>query len=122
MRLVVWNVRGLDKAYKQAELKKFLQKNKIGLLALFKHRVWGQFANSILRRLANTWQWCDNHNTSRGRIWLIWDPNEVEVTVIDIHPHFIESNVRVKTLNLVFTLTTVYGLHTMLIDDHYGWN
>lgn len=34
-----WNVRGMNKVYKQKELKVFIQENKVGLMAITETRV-----------------------------------------------------------------------------------
>lgn len=39
MSVVTWDVRGLNKAYKQQELKGFIKEKKVVLLAIIEHRM-----------------------------------------------------------------------------------
>lgn len=38
MKLVAWNIRGLNKSFKQKELGRFINTNKIILLAIYEHK------------------------------------------------------------------------------------
>lgn len=39
MKFITWNVRGLNKVYKQKELKSFIIENKVSIIAILENRV-----------------------------------------------------------------------------------
>ncbi|XP_070057316.1 uncharacterized protein [Nicotiana tomentosiformis] len=48
MSVVTWNIRGLNKAYKQKEIKEFIKQNKKAVIALVEHGIKEQKASSII--------------------------------------------------------------------------
>lgn len=72
MNIVTWNVRGLNKVYKQKELKVIIKENKIGLLAILEHRVVEKLETKIIQKIAQGWRWISNASSNnKGRIWII---------------------------------------------------
>ncbi|XP_070055308.1 uncharacterized protein [Nicotiana tomentosiformis] len=66
---------GLNKAYKQKEIKEFIKENKKAVIALVEHRIKEQKASCIIKKIAPGWQWLSNYsNNNKSRIWVIWDP------------------------------------------------
>ncbi|XP_019254007.1 PREDICTED: uncharacterized protein LOC109232716 [Nicotiana attenuata] len=115
VKLITWNVRGLNKVYKQAELEKFMKNNKVGLIAILEHRVQGKYAEQIIKKIALEWIWCSNYDANgRSRIWILWNSNEVVFTVISTSTQLIHGAVRICALNVGFQLTIVYGLHNLV--------
>lgn len=53
MNFIAWNVKGLNKVYKQKELKKFCRTNKVVLIAIIEHRVKRSNVVSVLRKALN---------------------------------------------------------------------
>lgn len=52
---------------------------------------------------------------ARGRIWLGWKPDIVDLTILHIIEQFIHCEISNLVNNTIFRFTVVYGLHT--IDD-----
>ncbi|XP_075079966.1 uncharacterized protein LOC142165276 [Nicotiana tabacum] len=116
MNLVAWNVRGFNKAYKQKEFKLFLKNNSICVIAVLEHRVKEHNATKIISKFGRGWGWCHNYQySSRGRIWILWDPNYICYNMVSMSEQYIHGSVSIHKLNLLFNLTVVYGSHT--IDD-----
>ncbi|XP_075077386.1 uncharacterized protein LOC142164109 [Nicotiana tabacum] len=114
MKLVTWNVRGLNKLYKQKEMKEFIKENNIAIIAIVEHRVTELVAKKIKNKIAPQWNWCNNYGTGdRGRIWLLWDPNRVSFTVEVTHVQLIHGQVCILDSKMRFSFTTIYGLHTI---------
>lgn len=92
------------------------------MLAITEHRVNEQYASQIIKKITGRWRWCDNYNTcTRERIWLIWDLDLMNFTLIEAHTQFIHGLSNIYALNMQITITAVYGLHT--INDRRGlWN
>ena len=69
-----WNVRGLNKRYKQKEIKLLLQKNKVTLAVLIETRFKEKNMKTILKGIAPGWKMLHNYTDSPNRrIWLVWD-------------------------------------------------
>lgn len=78
MRLVTWNIRGLNKIPRQKEVSKFLRGNKVSMMAILEHKVKEQKVNQTMKRITTDWEWAANYEfSSKGRIWLVWDVMEV---------------------------------------------
>ncbi|KAK4342584.1 hypothetical protein RND71_038400 [Anisodus tanguticus] len=61
-----------DDVYKQQELKEFIRRNNVNVLAIIEHRAQ---AGHIINKVAPSWEWLSNATTrTKGRIWLISDP------------------------------------------------
>lgn len=90
MKLITWNVRGLNKLYKQKEMNEFLTVNKVSIIAIIEHRVTEQASKKIVDRIAPLWKWSNNYNTGkRGRIWILWNPNIVSFQLETVHTQYI---------------------------------
>nr|XP_009590938.1 uncharacterized protein LOC104088038 [Nicotiana tomentosiformis] len=69
--IVTWNVRGLNKVYKQKELRLFIRENNIVLIAILEHRVKENKAGQVIKKVAVGWDWRVNYSyCAKGRIWL----------------------------------------------------
>ncbi|XP_055814273.1 uncharacterized protein LOC129883684 [Solanum dulcamara] len=70
---------GVNKRYKQKELKNYLHNNKINLAGLIETRVKEHNMKTIVKGIAPEWGILTNYNAAtNGRIWLIWDENCTE--------------------------------------------
>lgn len=60
--------------------------------------------------------WCSEANylhSNRGRILLLWDGKDVEYNLLGISSQCIHTLAAIRSLNIRFTFTVVYGLHTV---------
>jgi len=104
----------MNKVYNQKELKELLNKIKVGMIAVIEHRVKEQHASHIIRKISSSWKWCANYSlANRRRIWIMWDPNYVDFSLIDMQTQFIHGHVMINSLNLKFLFTAIHGLHTV---------
>lgn len=62
MRLILWNVRGCNKPFKQKEIKLFLQKNKADVAVLLETRVKKEKAQKILKKVCRDWGSLNNYD------------------------------------------------------------
>lgn len=114
MNIVTWNVRGLNKAYKQKELKVVIKENKIGLLAILEHRVVEKLETKIIQKIAQGWRWISNASSNnKGRTWIIWDPRRIDFVLLTKEIQYIHGVTKIYDLNLSFHFTAVYGLHSI---------
>lgn len=114
MSVITWNVRGLNKVYKQKEVKEFIRGNNKAVIALVEHRVKEIKATEIIKKIAPGWEWILNARTGqKGRIWVLWDPRIYIFNLSDMDEQIIHGQIRVKSKLISFGFTAVYGLHTI---------
>ncbi|XP_075092574.1 uncharacterized protein LOC142172785 [Nicotiana tabacum] len=112
MKLITWNIRGLNKAARQKEVKWFLTSNKVYIIAILEHKIKKLNADQVTRRIAPGWKYMDNYEqSSKGRIWILWDPSEIECKEMCKTDQLIHTSVYAKMLDTQFNFTVVYGLH-----------
>ena len=69
MKWTFWNVRGMNKRYKQKEIKKCLQNNKVTLAGLIETRVKENNTRTTINNIAAGWNCLNNYkNAVNGRI------------------------------------------------------
>ena len=80
INLCTWNVRGLNDPQKAREIKKFIEINKLQMVGLVETKVRPHNSGKVQKRLKKGWHWINNNAaSSRGRIWIGWNPVEVMV-------------------------------------------
>lgn len=52
MTLITWNTRGLNKFYKQKEMKLFLKTNKVSIIAIIEHKIKENIASRVIQKIA----------------------------------------------------------------------
>ncbi|XP_019232084.1 PREDICTED: uncharacterized protein LOC109212845 [Nicotiana attenuata] len=114
MKIVTWNVRVFNKVHKQKEMKIFLKKHKISLIAIVEHRVQSNKEREIINKCAPGWSWCSNSSdTEKGRIWILWDTTSIQFTLIEKHAQYIHGIVENSCSSKQIAFTAIYGLHTI---------
>ncbi|XP_019238406.1 PREDICTED: uncharacterized protein LOC109218498 [Nicotiana attenuata] len=112
MIIVSWNIRELNKSFKQQELKKFLLSNKVDLIAVLETRVKKHRVQKIRMKIGIDWHFKDNYeNAPNGRIWLIWKEANIHVAVLENIDQMIHCLVKDKNSAFTSYITFVYGLH-----------
>ena len=112
MKWLFWNVRGMNKRYKQKEIKMLIQ-NKVCLAGLVETRVKNNKLSSVLKGIALGWQVLHNYEDSaNGRIWVIWDNNWYEVKKISSSTQMVHCQVNERSKGYQIMLLVVYGLNT----------
>ncbi|KAM3265795.1 hypothetical protein P3L10_002789 [Capsicum annuum] len=111
MSWLFWNVRGVNKRYKQREVKKFLSNKHIKLAGLIETRVKEHKYSSILNLIVPGWGSINNYNAAEnGRIWVVWDKNHCDVTALRKENHAIHCKVH-QDADIKCFLTVVYGFN-----------
>lgn len=92
MTWLVWNVRGVNKRYKQKEVNKVLQNKKVKLASLIETRVKQPHMQRVLNNIVFGWGNLHNyHYGSNRRIWVVWDTNSYDVQQMSVSPQLIDS-------------------------------
>ncbi|XP_074299622.1 uncharacterized protein LOC141630762 [Silene latifolia] len=110
MKIASWNVRGLNCPLKQTDVRDFLIQNHLDVVALLETRVKIGNASRILSTSFKHWDSiCNYDHHYNGRIWLLYNPFNVTVTVQSIGDQWISCIVLHKVSSTSLNLTVVYG-------------
>lgn len=110
LNLGFWNIRGLNDPLKQKEVKCFVHKNKLSIVGLLEHKIKEGNAFRVINHICPQWSFVNNYTqASIGRILVCWDPQIVQIQVLDQSDQFIHCEVQSKCGNSPFFATFVYG-------------
>ncbi|XP_019251250.1 PREDICTED: uncharacterized protein LOC109230181 [Nicotiana attenuata] len=108
----VSNGKGVNKRYKQKEVREYIRSNKINLVGLVETKVKEANAHRIAKLLVPGWGLLTNYNEARnGRIWILWDTNILNIIGLQDDPQMIHCLVRSIRGNINCYLTVVYGFN-----------
>ncbi|XP_056685650.1 uncharacterized protein [Spinacia oleracea] len=114
MIICSWNVRGLNAPSKVVEVRRFLQKNNVDVVALVETRVREINVKKVQNKLGGEWKWEMNYSCSpKGRIWVGWRHSLITYHVVNKTYQFIHGVICTKTGLTSAEFTAVYGLHTI---------
>jgi hypothetical protein len=113
MIICTWNIRGGNDPIKIRELKKFMIRKKISFMGVLETRVKAQQFEKITKQLNSKWIWKHNYSCSpKGRIWIGWNPQIIEVEVLEVHEQLIHCEL--KDVNTFF-----FPNYSLLWITHY---
>lgn len=104
-----WNIRGLNGPLKQEEIRSLVLSRKIVVLGILETRIKEENLLPVWKilNLAN-WEVVHNHESDvLGRIWVIYNPTRVKLTVIKSGAQFIHCQIEWE--DKFFLWTYVYG-------------
>jgi hypothetical protein len=105
MKVLSWNIRGLNKAFKQREIGKVIRLWKISILCLVETKVRQENMDRVISATLPGWEILHNYGVNcYGRIWICWDPG-----ITNIHEQVLTCNVCPKSGKDPWILSTVYG-------------
>lgn len=83
-----WNIRGCNDPSKQKEVRNFVRDTKLSLLVLVENKVRKTF---LANNCCPSWSLLHNcMGNGVGRVWILWNPRDLEVEVVSIHEQVIE--------------------------------
>ncbi|KAF6158173.1 hypothetical protein GIB67_014967 [Kingdonia uniflora] len=104
-----WADRGLNDYVKQKEVRALIKKFNTPIVSLVETKVMEQNKDSIFNNIRPGWGLYTNYEHSQlGRIWLMWDPTVVSLTVIDKLDQAIFAEATLPD-GQQFCVTIVYG-------------
>lgn len=114
MNILSWNIRGLNDPNKVVGVKRLLRLHSVSIVGLLETKVKYHKVTALQNQFGSKWLWqCNYNHSTRGRIWLGWVDDLVNVTVLHVHEQFIHCFVTDKQMKNPIYLTVVYGLHTV---------
>jgi exonuclease III len=110
MKVLSWNIRGLNKAFKQREIRKVIRLWKISILCLVETKVRQENMDRVISNTLPGWEVLHNYGAHcYGRIWICWDPRIADIHSLDVHEQVLTCNVCPKSGKDPWILSTVYG-------------
>lgn len=113
MRILLWNVRGCNKPFKQKEIRVFLHTKKVDVAVLLETRVKKEKAQKIVSKIGKGWKGINNYGTTvNGKIWVIWNPSTAHVQLHEEHEQALHCSVIDVHTGKTQQLIVVYALNT----------
>ncbi|KAL9224822.1 hypothetical protein vseg_000822 [Gypsophila vaccaria] len=113
VKLGFWNVKGLNSSAKHKEIKLFMHSNKVELFGLLETRVKNTSMNKVVPNVCSGRSFCTNICAHPGgRIWMLWNPDTIQVDAIECDSQSIHSYVTVIANKTGFWFTLIYGLNS----------
>lgn len=107
--------RGLVDPLRQAEIRNFIKMNWLSCIDIVETKAKASLFADISRGLCADWLWIANYDFSPlGRIWLGWDPNEIEMSHIFSSSQIIHARLKLVNLQKSCLLSIIYGEHTFV--------
>ena len=105
-----WNIRGLNDPMKQAEVRRFFRDEKLSFCGLIETKVKECNVLAISRAINPSWKlFCHPGFLPFGRIWVMWNPCDVNVVIIRYSSQAIHCQVTHVSSSWSCLVTVVYG-------------
>lgn len=115
---LAWNVRGLNKRYRQKELTRYLRENRVKLAGLIETRVKEHKTYRISNKISPGWGFEANYtHAMTGRIWLPWDNNVYWIKILKNEAQLIQCNVISRNQVIDCDMIMIYGHNSDLLTD-----
>ncbi|KAL0287501.1 UNVERIFIED_CONTAM: hypothetical protein Sangu_2689100 [Sesamum angustifolium] len=101
--------RGLNGPDHQRAVEQVVRDHKISFLGLIETRVSRANVQRTRRHLLNKWSWFEDYSGPAGRIWVTWNPMEVDVDILEVGTQYIHCQALNKRLHTRCLITVVYG-------------
>ncbi|XP_070004366.1 uncharacterized protein [Nicotiana sylvestris] len=109
-----WNIRRLNKPFNQKELKAFLLKNNITLLGCLETKIKPRSVTKVRAKFSRDLKvYSDEAINERGKIWLLWKEQLVQVNVVIASDQLVHCKVKDKSTQFTCDITFVYGKKTI---------
>ena len=111
-----WNLRGVNKPFKQRELRSFILKYKIPLIGLNETRVLEENHYNIAAGLMPGWRFITNYSYHyNGRVWVLWDPSILDITTVCMTDQMIHVAVTVIQSQTKFSVSFIYAQNDYIL-------
>lgn len=117
MKIIAWNIKGLGQPRKQKGLGKLIRLNDAKVCGILETKIHDEtfnldrFMDSYLYGWNNT---SNFHIDRRGRIFVVWDPNFVDMEVISVGVQHIACLMTNKETSDRCGVCFIYGLHSVV--------
>ena len=113
MKILYWNVRGLNNAGKIQSIKDYSQRQRCDIICLLEHKI-KQNLQQVVRKHWQGFDVADNHLTDpSGSIMVLWNPSNVTLTKIAESKQFILLQASSPFNNSDLAITVIYGCNDL---------
>ncbi|XP_052627262.1 uncharacterized protein LOC128133760 [Lactuca sativa] len=119
----IWNIRGVNLAPKQKEIKNLIKENNLSLLAVLESQVCASKLDEKCDKIFGSWKWVAN-NRNKGnttRIIVGWNSNWFDVNLIDLNDQVIHCKISFPSNNKYVFCSFVYAANNY-IDRRVLWS
>lgn len=118
----VWNIRGFNAPVHVQEARRFIRSNRLSVICLLETKVRATSESQVQQSFMPSWQFeIVRYDNAVSRMWLCWNPTEMEVEILNVDVQWIHSRIRFISTNISCCSTFVYGLYEP-IDRRLLWN
>ncbi|KAL0285440.1 UNVERIFIED_CONTAM: hypothetical protein Sradi_7174000, partial [Sesamum radiatum] len=110
----VWNVRGLNRRDHQVSVSDLITEHCLHFIGLLETRVTVGNVARVQRGLLPQWTYYVDYGGPGNRVWLAWDTDFVDVTVVETGAQFIHCAVFIRSMHLSVLITVVYGVNDIV--------
>ena len=115
MNLACWNIRGLHMPHKQEEVRSLVHANKISIIGILETKVKRHSFLNIAKNLLRGWKAISNHHCHyNGRIWVLWNPELVDVDILLTSSQILHLAVTVIEKHISFRASFVYAFNSYM--------
>jgi len=115
MNFGIWNIKELGDPVRQAEIRNFVRSNNLCCVGIIETKISSAVFNSVTSVLLPGWCWVNNYNHShKGRIWVGWNPCEVDFLVNASSVQVIHGRLLWLTSGKALFLSIVYAEHSFV--------
>ncbi|KAL0293492.1 UNVERIFIED_CONTAM: hypothetical protein Sradi_6934200 [Sesamum radiatum] len=109
-----WNVRGLNRRDHQVAIADLVSEYHLYFIGLLETRVAFNNVACVQRGLLPRWNYYVDYGGPGNRIWLAWDVDFVDVTVVETGDQFIHCSVYIRAFHTRVVITVVYGVNDVI--------
>ena len=115
MNLACWNIRGLHLPHKLDEIHSLVHVNKVSIIGILETKVKRKSFPVIAKDLLRGWKVVSNHHCHyNGRIWVMWNPDIVDVDILLSSSQIMHLAVTVIEKQVTFHAAFVYAFNYYL--------
>jgi hypothetical protein len=110
MKVLVWNIRGLNKPLKQQEIKRSIRSKHVAIICLLETRVKEDNVLRIKDYICPSWMMVHNYDSHPlGRIWICWDPVIVSMDIVSSTEQVLTCKVTETKESMSWIMAAAYG-------------
>ncbi|XP_059658543.1 uncharacterized protein LOC132304851 [Cornus florida] len=95
---------------RQAEIKKMISEKKLDILSIIETKVSPVNVDAIHNKIAAHWHLVHNYSFSQlGRIWVMWNPNTIDLDVVCTTKQSIHCSISIIDQNITFYSSFIYA-------------
>ena len=122
IKLVAWNIRGLNDPLKQKELRSVVRVHSLSIVCILETRVKASNMDRICTSILHGWGFLHNYDHALlGRIWVCWNTSVVSIDAIHCIDQAILCYITVLKDNNSFLCSAIYASNNQ-IDRRVLWS